>query len=170
MKSILFLAGMLLCMSVSAFNNEREGFVLGLGIGIANIDYDSGSFSASDTGIATSLKIGYGFTNDFSLYYLRNATFSEEEGYSFAEGITGIGVSKYLNPHGASLYFLGSLGIGDLINLDESETETGSAYLLGLGYEFHNHSSVEFTILKTKIDDVDYNSTALQLTYNYTFY
>lgn len=161
--------------NVLAFDGEREGFFLGLAIGVANVEYEGYSGEVSDTGLATSLKIGYGFSNNFAFYYVRNGSTTESEGYTYMEGLSGLGATWYFNPQGQGMYLLGGLGIGDLTLIDsdyddDTDQETGSSFLLGLGYESPSRHSVELSLVSVDIDDINYESTAFQLMYSYVFY
>ena len=81
-QKFLFVAIILLVLSTTptfAFDDERRGFLLGFGAGLHGIEEDfivSGSNigSQSKSGLATSFKIGGGITDQFTLYYVRNAS------------------------------------------------------------------------------------------------
>jgi len=182
--------GLLSTPVANAFDNERRGFVIGLGAGLHTLDIDykySGELlaSQSEKGIATSFKIGFGVTNQFLVYYVRKASWFNApvfDGVSVSDttiisGISGIGVSYYLSGSAPSAYFLGAFGIGDLSAPFESaiETDTGSAYMFGAGYEVSEHVQFEATILKTNIDSKDdanfvLESSSIQFTANYLWY
>jgi hypothetical protein len=167
---------LLFCSSAAfSFDGEREGFVIGLAIGVANVDYRSYGRDVSDTGLATSLKVGYGFDNNVAVYYVRNASTTEAEGYTYMEGISGLGATWYI-PGARGVYLLGGVGIGDLTLLysdyddDDTDQETGSAWLFGVGYESRSRHGIEFSLVNVDIDDINYKSTAAQLMYSYRFY
>jgi hypothetical protein len=172
------------------FDDNRQGFILGLGAGFHNIDtdfnYDGSKFnSESKSGLATSFKIGWGITNQFALYYVRNASWYSApyfNGYTTSDitylaGISGIGGTFYLSPSAPSGYFLGAIGIGDLSAPFESniKSDTGSAFMLGGGYEVSKHLQIEATLLSTDIDSADdsrlnLKSSSIQFTFNYLWY
>ncbi len=174
----------------NAFDDNRQGFILGLGAGFHNIDtdfnYDGSKFnSESKSGLATSFKIGWGITNQFALYYVRNASWYSApsfNGYTTSDitylaGISGIGGTFYLSPSAPSGYFLGAIGIGDLSAPFESniESDTGSALMFGGGYEVSKHLQIEATLLSTDIDSADdsrlnLKSSSIQFTFNYLWY
>jgi len=174
----------------AAFDNERSGFMLGIGAGLHTIGLDfnyNGVTIASDSesGIATSFRIGWGFTDQFSLYYVRNASWYRApyfDGISlydttFAVGIMGVGGTYYFSPSAPSAYFLGALGLGDISAPFDSDidSDTGIAYMLGVGYEFVTHVPVELLFLSTDIESSDLSGFNMQtssvlLTVNYLWY
>lgn len=179
-----------LAPTASAFDDSRQGFLLGLGAGLHTIDLDyqgnGRSFAnESESGIATSLKIGGGLTDQFALYYVRNASWYSATGFdgstykdmTFAVGLMGVGATYFFSPSAPSGYVLGALGVGDISAPFESnvDSDTGSAFMLGGGYELGNHLMLEATLLGTDIDSGDIvglsvETTSLQLTFNYMFY
>ena len=173
-----------------AFDDNRQGFILGLGAGIHNVDIDfnfngSTALSESESGLATSFKIGAGITNQFALYYVRNASWYNapySDGVTISDitytvGINGIGGTYYLSHSAPSGYFLGSIGIGDISAPFESgvESDTGSALMFGGGYQVIEHIQLEATLLITEIDSPDDNrinlkTSSIQFTVNYLWY
>jgi len=183
----------LIMLSVSpafAFDNKRQGFILGFGAGFHTIDYDfiyngSNIGSESKSGVATSFKIGAGLTDQFALYYVRNASWYSApyfDGFTikditYTTGIMGLGAAYFLSPSAPSAYVLGAIGTGDLSAPFESgvSSDTGSAIMLGAGYELSSHFMVEGTWQSTDIDSADdpllsIESSSFQVTINYVFY
>jgi len=173
-----------------AFDNNRQGFILGFGAGFHTIDIDviyNGYKLGSDSnsGIATSFKIGAGLTDQFALYYVRNASWYSapySDGFTtkditYTMGIMGLGATYFLSPSAPSGYLLGAIGAGDLSAPFESgiSSDTGSAFMLGAGYELNSHFMVEGTWQSTNIDSADdpllsIESSSFQVTINYVFY
>lgn len=169
-----------------AFDEQREGFILGFGAGfhILREDYPgSGTsiWSRSEGGLATSFKVGAGITNQVALCYVRNASWYSAPYTSngstrdalYTIGLSGIGASYFLSPTAPSVYLLGGLGIGDIsAPFENVKSETGSAVMLGAGYEFAKHLMIEGTVQSTSIPSAGLNlrSSSLQLTINYLFY
>lgn len=171
-----------------AFDDSREGFILGLGAGLHNIknDYSFNGISyqtESQSGLATSFKIGGGITNQFALYYVRNASWfsstvpgTTREGRAVV-GMGGIGATYYFEPASPSGYMLGAIGGSDFAFPLESNvtTRTGGAIMLGGGYEFSQHVMFEVTVLGATVADPSNTlfktqSSSLQFTLNYMFY
>jgi len=190
LKLFLVICILMTSQVANAFDDNRQGFILGLGAGFHNIDtdfnYDGSKFnSESKSGLATSFKIGWGITNQFALYYVRNASWYSApyfNGYTTSDitylaGISGIGGTFYLSPSAPSGYFLGAIGIGDLSAPFESniKSDTGSALMFGGGYEVSKHIQIEATLLSTDIDSADdsrlnLKSSSIQFTFNYIWY
>lgn len=172
-----------------AFDEHRQGFILGLGAGFhsTSLDFTRSGFSPlsqSKSGLATSFKIGAGITDQFALYYVRNASWYSAP-YSnngttkdalYTIGLSGIGASYFLAPSAPSGYILGAFGVGDLAApFEKVNPDTGSAFMFGGGYEFNNHLMFEATLLKANIQGSGFNpttlkSSSLQFTINYLFY
>lgn len=182
MKKVLLSSLVALAVSVSsleAFDEKREGFILGLGAGFSavntNVEVGSHEYDESSMGLATSLKIGYGFTNQFSLYYVRNASWfgydNDSEDDNYASGIMGVGASYYIEEN-SPMYVMAAIGIGDWTNVSENAGETGSAFMLGGGYEVYPHVQIEATYLVANVeeDSIKLDTAAFQLTVNYQWY
>lgn len=193
MKTVIrgvMLTGMLLSQNTLAFDDKRNDFILGFGAGIHSTDLDfeeNGSQvnAYSKSGLATSLKVGAGLSDQFALYYIRNAswyTATISDGYrmydtTFVVGISGIGASYYFSATAPSGYLLGGFGIGDLSAPFEENIapDIGTAYIFGAGYEISPHVHLEACYLGTNIDSADVaglsvNTGSLQFTANYLFY
>lgn len=162
-------------LSTHALDGKKSGFWGELGIGLGQLEYSNVSFDETESGIVTNLRIGYGFTNRFQLFYLRNATWTAENDYIIADGISGLGANIWLN---SSIYLMAGTGIGDLTPIytgddeyeDNADQETGNAYLGGIGYEFAKHNNLQVSLLKTDIDDIGYSTSAFQVVYSFSFY
>lgn len=135
--------------------------------------------------MATSFKIGAGITDQFALYYVRNASWFSApyfDGYTtrdatYTIGISGIGATYFLAPSAPSGYFLAAIGAGDIAVPFENNTKanTGGAFMFGGGYEFAKNLMIEATLLSTNIQDnssppITLKSSSLQFTINYLFY
>jgi len=192
-QKIVLIATILLVVSTTeafAFDDKRKGFLLGLGAGLQTIDENfkqngSNILSQSKNGLATSFKIGGGITDQFALYYVRNASWfsapfqngSTTEDVVYTIGLSGVGASYFLSPSVPSGYFLGAFGLGDKFAPLERNVkpDTGSAWMFGGGYEFKNHVMVEATWLSANINSsgnsqLSLEASSLQLAINYVFY
>lgn len=189
-KSILAAAILLSATPALAFDDSRQGFILGLGAGLHSVDSDfiyngTNIGSQSESGLATSFKIGGGITDQFALYYIRNASWYSapySDGYTATDimytiGLSGVGASYYLSPSSPSGYFMAAFGIGDISAPFEKniKPDTGRAFMFGGGYEFTKHLMAEATLQTTNIESADDNrlsieSSSFQFTINYLFY
>lgn len=190
LKSIAWVASLFAATPALAFDGSRQGFILGLGIGLHNINSDfivNGAKvgSQSEGGVATSFKIGGGVTDQLALYYVRNASWYSApyfDGFmsrdiTYTIGLSGFGASYFLAPTAPSGYFLAAVGTGDISAPFESNirADTGGAFMLGGGYEFNRNLMFEATLQATNIQGsgsppLTLKSSSLQFTINYLFY
>jgi len=172
---------LLLLSSAKAFDNHRKGFLFSIGAGMSRINMEVTpkfqGYSADDNsfGFDTSFKIGYGFTDQFLLYYINDVTWYKSDldydDDTYVSGITGIGITYYPKEN-EPWYIMGGIGVGSYINISKDESDTGSAYIFGAGYEISSHFQVEATYRSTKLD-TDYQELttgAFRLTANYMWY
>ena len=156
-------------------DEPRAGWFGGLGLGVHNTTFDLSGFSdtSSETGVASSIKIGYNFTEQFAISYVRNAAWYSLNNDTFISGITGLGATYYFLPQQETWYASVVAGIGDYANLDDVGSETGSAFMGTIGYEFAPHWQAEASYMFTSIDD-SYGDTletsSIQLLINYSWY
>lgn len=188
-KILLFVLTVLLTQTAFAdvFDGKRKGFILGLGAGFhstgLDVTYKGRTASKSKTGLATSFKIGYGVDEQLAIYYVRNASwaYDSDVNYSdvlFSGGISGVGLNYYIEPSARSAYLIGALGFGDFSAPFESEndfpTYTGSAFMIGSGFEIKKHVQGEITWLKTNLSNsnsiFEVSTSSIQFTVNYLFY
>lgn len=188
-KLFFFVAILFSATPVLAFDDNRQGFILGLGAGIHSIGvdffYDGAKVeSLSESGLATSFKLGGGITDQFALYYVRNASWYSAPFFdglrikdaTYTIGLAGVGASYFLTPSAPSGYFMAALGVGDIsAPFENVKSETGDAFMFGGGYEFKSHLMMEVTLLTTNIksyndDRLKIKSSSFQFILNYLFY
>jgi len=190
LKSVSLAALLFAATPALAFDDQRQGFILGFGSGFHTLKENysssgSNDWSRSEGGLATSFKIGAGITDQVAVYYVRNASWFSAPYFdgvttrdaTYTIGISGIGASYFLAPSAPSGYFLAAIGVGDIAVPFESSTKsnTGGAFMFGGGYEFMKNLMIEGTILSTNIQDnssppITLKSSSLQFTINYLFY
>ena len=175
MKKIIIssvLASMLTVSTASAFDDQREGFLIGLGAGL-NLT-NTGFYNSSETsfGLSTAFKIGYGFNNQFLLYYTNDVSWYglDRSDDWFVTGASGIGASYYIEEN-SPYYVMGSLGIGTFADFTsgESADDTGLAFTLGGGYEYSPHVLLETTWQNISTGD-DTSNNVFKFTINYMWY
>jgi len=189
-KFLLIISLLIFSHQSLAFDDDRKGFMIGIGLGIQKTNINERNLNAasnSETGMATSFKIGGGITQRFSLYYVRsaswfNAPYTEDSNTSdiyYVSGLSGLGASYYFQNSAPSAYITSAIGIGDfaapLEDDIDSDTDTGSAFMVGGGYELNKHIQFEATYLRTSIDGKslnasDFKTASLQFTINYLWY
>jgi len=156
--------------------DSRQGWMASLGLGMhtTGIGNDYDDTTNTESGLATSLKIGYNFTEQFSVQYVRNASWYTPNDDLFASGIMGIGATFYFQPQAETWYISATAGVADLTNIDASASDTGGAFMLTIGYEFSPHWQIEGSLLGSSIDN-DYNdntidTSSVQFLLNYSWY
>lgn len=179
--------------SATAFDNQRSGFVLGFGVGPGLVSYTQtidrepqGSMTSdrqNDFALMTDFKIGGAPSNHTQVYWIsRVSWFSLDnalnEKVTIANGFGGVGVSHFFHPRTPSMYLMFAAGFVTWATPFESESDTwtGLGVSGGLGYEFRQHWSVEWTAAWGKPDKSERDITAstnalsLRMTFNYTLY
>lgn len=167
--------------SAQAFNDQREAFLVGLGIGYHGTELDfSGMGSTSDevAGLATSVRLGFGLSNRFTLYYLSEGSWYKRAGDTWSLGLNGIGAAWYFSPRVRSTYVHAGYGYsyGSLPDQRGSDSRKfGNGYLLGAGYEFMPHLNLEASFLRTNLRDAANSpfparTGSWRLMLNYLFY
>ncbi len=167
MKKILISLFLIFFATLASAEN-RGGFYLAGGFGLGNTTWEweaddgfttlSGEVD-SGSGFITSLKVGGTINHQHAIYYTRQAIHytvedSFDEEYSVVNGIAGIGYTYYFSPSFRTGYIEAALGVGDLI-LDQEidDAATGSAYLLGIGYEVGKHAQLGLFYMRTDTED-----------------
>jgi hypothetical protein len=186
MKKIILsmaVSSLLVLSSAQAFDDKREVFIVGVGAGYSFVDNDVTSntntkFNVSNKNahaLATSFKIGYGFNEQFSVYYFNDVSWfrfdADKADDTYTSGISGIGGNYYLDPCGP-WYITAGIGMGSYGNFSEKETLTGGAFMLGAGYEVAPHMQVEGKITFVGVDEdgAELGTASGALTLNYLWY
>ena len=151
MKRIILLVNLFLfTTSLFAFDGEREGIVIGGGVGYGPVARNSidgfSSTKVSSSGTAFNLLAGYGYNNNTLFLVMHDGiiskthtTVSAEE--SVYQGFTGLGVCFYFDEVGSSFLLTSGIGVQHFSKLEstDSKHELGLGYLIGCGYEFREH-------------------------------
>jgi len=171
-----------------AFDNNRDGFAVGLGVGAQSTTVDMSAtdgqvFTDEYGGAAASFRIGLGFTSQFLYFFAVEMSMYEAtdgidgELVSYMSSMGGVVASYYFSPKSPSAYVTGGVGWGNLSieSASFSDADDGSSFMFGGGYEFMNHQSVELNILSTsipskyvEIESID--TASFRLMYQYLFY
>ena len=174
MKRIIIptLTALLLGSTANAFDDNKEGFILGLGIGASSIKTTYTRGDSRDIGFATSIKLGYGFNKQTIMYLgaIGDAYKYDGKGKSIDTAISGIGFDYYFDEN-APYYVTAMVGVGTINELKNSDEEKGYGFLVGLGYELSQHLSLETSYMKINTDDkLDADTDAIRFMVNYTWY
>jgi len=149
--------------SAHAWDNERRGFVLGIGLGTGVTSFrqevESGGQSAtSDTenqaGLMTDFKIGYAWSDQWLLCYnsgtswfaMRNALGDK---VTISSDVNGLCLMHYFQPTAPSWFLSGTVGFSgwDAPFEEGSDAWIGAGLAVGGGYEFSPHWYVQGDLL-----------------------
>jgi hypothetical protein len=157
-----------------AFDNHRQGFIIGGGIGLSGNRYNqkdiykmpeyelSSSEATFDFATRTDIRIGGGLKGDKLMLYFWNSINWIRQNPSLGESVgifdslSGLGISYYFKPTSPSLYLNAGIGVNHwLIPTKSAELFYGHGFVAGLGYEFTRHISIEFNVKwgKSSTDD-----------------
>lgn len=175
----LLLAGALLCAATASFawDGTRKGFVLGLGAGggLASFKTTTRSFEGerqNDFALMTDFKAGFAPNQQLAIFWMSKVSWfgrdytiitgpfsSEKVSFTVANGVGGLGMSYYFRPEGSSPYVTGGLGFSSWGTPFEEGSEAlyGFGFVLGAGYEFAKHWSLEANLALGRPDNEDFN-------------
>lgn len=171
--------GVILMVAVSipngsfAFDDERPGFMLGVGVGYGIANVSSSGSSTSNYGVPTVFKIGGGVSEKIMVHYSNRVVFFTEGSTSWHQGISAVGATYFLNPMAPSFSFSGEVGVGVLDSFETGISgETGIGFCVGVGYEFLPHSTVEFNYMSSSVGDsaLDLSVSNYTITVNRLFF
>ena len=176
LRTILFTliaAGVIVGLDHPAFawDGTRKGFILGAGVGGGLISYTQ-EISGSNISVKSDrentlafmydVRIGYAPSNLWQIYYLSEASWFGLDNIvgdrvTIASGLSGVGVTKYVRAQAPSPFFLGSIGLTTWSTPFEERSGTwvGAGLMLGGGFEFSRHWSVEGNLVWGKPKDED---------------
>lgn len=156
--------------NASAWDKERRGFILGIGMGPGYSSYtdtrdSSGQeiFSANESKFAflSDFKIGYAPNNKLMVYWLskvawfgKNDSTTDYQDNTIASGVGGLGISYFLKPQAPSLFVTAGAGFSAWsIPFEGTDPWTGIGFAWGLGYEFSTNWNVEANVVLGKPKD-----------------
>ncbi len=171
----------LLSSTAHAFDENRTGFQLGIGAGVHSTEIDSSGeirgISTSEQQMAFTFSVGYGFTEQFVIYFGGVTNALSVSGRGFTTSLAGVGTRVYLTPQQPSIFLTGIVGNSVFSEDGESfdNSPSGSGWLLGIGYEMFKHVQLVGSYLQTDVTDPDDNRfksdiAAFNLTVEYIWY
>lgn len=152
---------LILCVTTvaQAFDGERQGFILGAGVGAGLTSYTQTAsyLSLSETsdrenafGIMSDFKIGYAPNDVMEIYWMSKVSwFGMENAFgsdvTIANGIGGLGVTYFFQPTAPSAFVSGGIGFSSWMAPFEEGAEAwyGIGVSAGAGYEFTPHWYIE---------------------------
>jgi len=149
MRQIVIAVTMMLVLatgSVSAFDGNRKGFILGGGLGVAPVSkWDGGGgFDESKAGGGANFIIGYGW-NEFNLIVAEGniSAYDSDYGATIYQGFSGACWYHYFQPPGKA--FFTTVGLGsynfefEFSGGGSGSNSPGFGLLGGGGYAFTRH-------------------------------
>lgn len=184
--AMLMLLSLSLAPSVSsAFDGNRKGFVMGMGLGVHVVDVSLEAENGNHAGISSSFRLGYGINDRLQVYYVNNVSWYNRDGFTVLYGLSGLGASFFLTQSLPAFYLTGALGYASYDGYDDDVSLfddsagfvfEGNAYgyMLGAGLEIKKHISVEALFYTADIEADQfvnsYKASTLQLNINLLFY
>ncbi|MEN8007702.1 MAG: outer membrane beta-barrel protein [Candidatus Krumholzibacteriota bacterium] len=182
LTTVLFL--LVAPLTASAFDGDRNGFMLNLGAGMGQGKLSASGFGASASfdamGFGTDLKIGGGLSSQVLLYYTNRALWYTPEvagiDWKLTNGMSAAGVSYFLEPQAPSVFFSGGLGVGVVNDRDVDETMSGFGITLGVGFEFARNVIAELTLIHSgvsgdnDIEGIDWTISNVMVTVSWLAY
>lgn len=166
--AVLLLSLLVLSSQVMAFNGQRKGFILGGGLGAGWLNYQEPGLEFNKVGGAGNFKIGYAPSNSLEIYFTDNVHVFNYGGASFAVGVGGVGVTKYLKPEGTGFFVFGGAGMGMFMVLESGGgSNTGFGVIGGIGYDFAKHWNIQADVLYTNIESGFQKSLSIRATINF---
>jgi hypothetical protein len=162
-----------------SFDGERNGFILGGGMGFGylsnttSFDTPIGSFSDTDNRgtFQTNFKIGYAPNNVLEIFYISKVSWWGMNDITYTLGLSSIAARYYLDKATETGWSVtGGFGLSALSAPFEEDLEPSDGFGLfaGGGYEFSRHWTVEFDLFYSSVSDegIDFESFGIQLTIN----
>jgi opacity protein-like surface antigen len=162
--AVFLIVFVVLSSQLLAFNGLRKGFILGGGGGPGYLTYEG----VDKFSLATNFKIGYAPSNSFEIYYLNTVSWFGVYSETFLNGLTGLGLTKYIKPEGRGFFVFGGVGLAVLQVLTQyGDSDTGLGLIGGVGYDISKHWSVQGDILYTTFDSGAWHSLGVRVTINF---
>jgi hypothetical protein len=171
----------IICMLLLAYSNsysfdgERNGFILGGGLGAGYLSNSTSNDYYSNTDsrgvFLTHFKIGYAPSNTLEFYYLSKVSWWGQSDITFTLGLSALAATYYIDEATETGWSISAgLGLSSLSAPFEenSGSSDGFGLFVGGGYEFAKHWNVEIDLFYSTISESgsDLNSFGVQLTIN----
>lgn len=172
--SLFLLASLALSAGLSA-DDQKRGFIVGVGLGAGHVSYTSNwsweIWKSRAYAIAGNFKIGYAPSNSLELFVMSDGMSFRREGSTDILDIVGVGLAKYFRQAGAGAFVTGGIGMSVLGRSSwDGSLETGFGFIAGLGYELAKHLSIQGDCFLASLFRGRERASGLRLTLNYLFY
>lgn len=167
--AVFLLLLLVLSSQVMAFNGQRKGFILGGGVGAGWLNFKELGWEVyNKLSGAGNFKIGYAPSNSLEIYFTENINVFTVGETSYAVGIGGVGVTKYLNPKGTGFFVFGGVGMGLLTLLETGGgSNNGFGLIGGIGYDIAKHWNIQADVLYTSLEQGFQKSLSIRATINF---
>jgi len=164
--------------SALAFNGQRSGFMLGIGLGAHGFKADIEGWNHG--GLATTFRLGAGISERFQVYAFNDLSWFNRDSERIYYSLYGLGVNWFFSDFTPSYYLRAGVGVTRLADyhaLSESsifDRGKGTGLLIGTGYEIRKHVNLEIALFHSTIEAElivnEYDATTLQLLLNFNLY
>jgi len=153
--AVVCVSVLVLASQLAAFDGQRKGFILGGGAGGGSLSWSEPLLDFSKGFFATDFIIGYAPSNSLEIYYTNNVNWFTYGGESYLLGVSGVGLTKYLNREGKGFCILGGVGVSvlSLYSGYYTSSDTGFGALAGVGYDFAKHWRIQAGVMYTSIHE-----------------
>jgi hypothetical protein len=142
-----------------AADGQKKGFILGGGIGAGSLrdkmswGYPEYTHWQGHFAVETNLKIGYAPSNSLEVYWINSGSWFGYSQAKFLIGLSGLGLTKYLNSKGTGFFVSGGIGLSFYKDFDpEFPSATGLGLLGGIGCDIAKHWSIQGDVLYTTMN------------------
>lgn len=168
-----------LAPAARAFDNERRGFVIGIGLGLGATHYRQVAVEQGGSGVVVAerdwtqsfsfpidFKIGWGATEKLLVTYSSrvawlSVTSALNTKNTINSAIHGVGVTYYFKPEGPSWFVSGVVGVSTWATTLSTDPEfKGPGFQVGVGWEFQPHFALEATVSYGEADERVYGFDA----------
>ena len=153
--------------SAHAFDNNRKGFVFGMGVGPAHVSNSAAQYE-SVTGILTDLVIGAGINEQTLIYYGGKHFWFRDAERLHSMGHPSIVLRRYLKPESPSAYFSGGMGaaVGLIHGSSYTDIRAGISLQASAGYEFMKNVDVRGSVIWTHLAVYNVSTWTIAATVN----
>jgi hypothetical protein len=159
--AVICLAGMLVT-TAQAFDGNRRGFIIGGGLGpgvtfakqtVEQFGRSSSSNWETKPSVLADIKIGYAPSEKYQIYFFNVASMFGLDNalgghVTISNGVGGVGMTMYSKPIAPCSYYNFGVGVAswDAVSEDDGDAWWGFGVMVGGGYEFARHWSLEGTL------------------------
>jgi Outer membrane protein beta-barrel domain len=171
MRYLFDMSAIILCLLLSsdcfAFDGQRKGVNFGGGLGICPASRISG-YGSADAGLSLDMFLGYSIDNQNTLLWSAKGAGSVYESdyvkeYAIINVIEGPNWYHYFRRKSPSLFSMVGFGFATYSSKSWS-SERGMGVMVGLGYEFARHLSLNAFILLGRSNHGNSHFEAINLT------